>query len=297
LTSASWEILDSPDLIKFKPSKSLMRAFKAQRVGDSIGRAPLYKSRDGVESWRLMVVTEVDRPTPNGGDVTWKEFFEGREALYEQCQESETLSDRQRRIDRETLAQSGWSATARYFKWEVDVALGVRVRTPWPIPREAMRLEMMHYWPAQWRFNSFANEWDVCSKFGGGAADMGGLGFYEDGKSDVGDERPEDPPSLLDLDPGPYSLPEVVVEDSPLSPPPTPYCELNPEHVQHLPWTMALQVPLLWGLYLEDVPAGLAPLSAGHLNLLYQALGEETQPRPLQDIPINCLLYYFFMSI
>jgi hypothetical protein len=205
LTSATWEILDSPDLIKFRPSKSLMRAFEAQRVGDSIGRAPLYKSRDGVESWRRMVVTEVDRPTSNGRDVTREELGE--------------------------------------------------------------------------------------------AIEMGGLGFYEEGESDVGNERPDDPPSVLGLDPGLYSLPEVVVEDSPLSPPPTPYRELDPEHVQHLPWTMALRVPMLWGLYLEDVPAGLPPLSAGHLNLLYRALGEETQPRPLPDIPINRLLYYFFMSI
>jgi hypothetical protein len=60
---------------------------------------------------------------------------------------------------------------------------------------------------------------------------------------------------------------------------------------------MAVRVRQLFGLSLENLPPVLPHLSSMHITVLYRALGEEVQPKPLPDLPVNRLLYHFFSSI
>ncbi|KAJ2936259.1 hypothetical protein H1R20_g835, partial [Candolleomyces eurysporus] len=279
----------------------LLAAFEQERLSPSLPEPRLYRDTAAVDAWRRTVANSF---ASSGGPVTWQAFFEAREVEHQRRLETETAKERQRRRDREMFAETGWSGTATYYKWEVNRVDGVRRRTL--IEKDDVRVEMVRHAPNQRRFDAFRNEWDLCTEFGSWGDYDPQNRFYEEGDSDASSDDAgyeESPPRV---DPGPYELPEntgpttlpgLAEQDSPSSPPPTPERELGFEHTRHLSGRMAARLPLLFGVHLHGIPSTLPSVGTEHQNFIYRAFGGETQPRPLPDVTVNSLLYNIFISL
>ncbi|KAJ2934000.1 hypothetical protein H1R20_g3096, partial [Candolleomyces eurysporus] len=295
LNETTWELLKSRDLRLFRPPSTLLDAFEEERRALSVLRGPLYKDRAAVDAWRKTVADGTG--SLSNKPVAWQEFFERRDESNRRRLQNESDRERQRRRDREKFALTGWSSAAGYYKWVWDDDEGVHHRTR--LNNADIRVEMVRHAPAQRRFDAFANEWDICTDFGSGGSCDPRNQFYEEGDSDLEEDGMEEV-GQGHSNPGPYTLPDfvdVAVEDSPLSLPPTPERQPGFEHTRHLTGRMAARLPFLFGLSLESITSTVESPGQLHQKHVYRALGGENQPRPFLDVPVNGLLYQFFISI
>ncbi|KAJ7571847.1 hypothetical protein C8J56DRAFT_755534, partial [Mycena floridula] len=97
---------------------------------------------------------------------TWQEFFIRLARKADKIRVSEQPKQRSARENREAVASSKRApgkSGARVFRWETVWDDGYRLRTH--VPRWQVPDLWQEYTDSQKRFNSFDNEWDVCSDF------------------------------------------------------------------------------------------------------------------------------------
>jgi hypothetical protein len=97
----------------------------------------------------------------------WQRYFERQVDRHRRREKEETLQDRQKRLDREKSHGScplpGHSSRTVVYQWEKNDD-GFRVRTR--VVRAHVRDMWDEYSDSQKRYNSFDDEWDVCTEFG-----------------------------------------------------------------------------------------------------------------------------------
>jgi hypothetical protein len=183
----------------------------------------------------------------------------------------------------------------------VDKVTGARQRVK--LPKEDVNQEMIRHSPAQRRFDGLANEWDICTEFGSWGDYDEKWHDYHEGDSDMDSDNEDYDDNIPPIDPGPYELPPIPpfpsddIQISPASPTPTDEGDFGTHLTYPLTGKMANRLPLIYGIYFTAISTTLPSVGTEHQKIVYRAFGGESQPKPLPDLPVNCLLYQLLLCM
>ncbi|RXW13834.1 hypothetical protein EST38_g12018, partial [Candolleomyces aberdarensis] len=233
----------------------------------------------------------------------WQEHLRRRAETREKYLERETDAERQSRESREQNAFKSYGKKSTYYIWE-ESDNGVRERKK--VNKREVDEVMENYGTHQRRYDSVYDEWDLCSEFGDWTGEdqerweedelfLQPLSSFGQPTKDPSPPAAELPPPATEK-PSAYVLPEVAIDDSPLSPPPEDDVFFGWQYPAELPGRMPKMVVSLFGLKFDDpnFEEICPPLENFANKLLYRAFGGHKQPETLEDKPINRLLCAVF---
>jgi hypothetical protein len=233
----------------------------------------------------------------------WQLHLQKRADARERYLAKETEAQRQSREDREKYALKSYSRKSEVYIWD-ESASGVRERKR--VNKKEVDDVMSNYGVHQKRYDSVNDEWDLCSEFGDWTEQDQEAWDDEEQYLDpfvafnpLSDEEepPAEVPPPQSEKPPLYTLPEIAVDDSPLSPPPDEELFFGWEHPAELPGTMPKRIRRLFGLEFHEIEKTCPPLDNFAVKVLYRAFGGYKQPEVLEDRPINRLLSAIFQRL
>lgn len=171
-----------------------------------------------------------NEPDPLNGQLpgeTWQEYFDRMDRIREKAIAKESQRGRQQRLDREKANSKRrvlGNKAPPVFMWEEDETTGQLMRKR--VDRSQVD-DLWHTPDSHWRYNSIANEYDICSAFDPDANEK-----YSDE-----DDYDEDDYFGADFDPTPPSEPsadQVSTSSSGVNASPSPPSTLTPAIVSSL---------------------------------------------------------------